>query len=262
VNRYDTYSQAEPNAEEWQRREETREREAETSALARARASNNPDAIADDPAAAAAWRAEQRAERNAALPVVHLQPYPQPIIKVSSEPAPPKTTGATPHQMKSNLLGMCATADRFFVAGRNGDFRRQREKIALREAELRIASPEIWPLYERDRDAEQLARRCAAIEGDIITRVANAPADPPEYGDSPVPGRPGYQRTPAPEPTPPPTPKPAPVTPPARPAPKDTRTTLDCAVEMLVAEYSSGAVIDAAWAAAHRLFKPNREKAA
>jgi hypothetical protein len=31
---------------------------------------------------------------------------------------------------------------------------------------------------------------------------------------------------------------------------------LDKAVEQLVAQYTSGAVIDAAWAAAHRLFKP------
>lgn len=160
------------------------------------------------------------------LPVVSL-PGPMPVIPPPPAPLP---GGATPYQLKSNLLGMCATADKYAAAGRTADHLRQLAKIKTVEAKLRAASPEIWPLYERDREDQRQARKCAAI--------AAEPAPPP-----------------APKPAPPP--KPAPVTPPARP---DARTTLDCAVEQLVAEYTCGAVIDAAWAAAHRLFRPNSGK--
>jgi ATPase subunit of ABC transporter with duplicated ATPase domains len=41
---------------------------------------------------------------------------------------------------------------------------------------------------------------------------------------------------------------------PAPPAPE--KSDLDARVEALVAQYGNGAVIDASWAAAHRLFKP------
>jgi 3-oxoacyl-ACP reductase-like protein len=68
----------------------------------------------------------------------------------------------------------------------------------------------------------------------------------------------GEERRPAPKPEPAPARPPAPAA--ARPAPQ--LTGLEMAVEQLVAEYTCGAVIDAAWEAAHRLFKPNREKAA
>jgi hypothetical protein len=208
VNRFEEYNQAGQTTEEWQHREEAAERESAAAELRHHRRSADPDAAAHN-----------------RLPVVELQPHPQPTV-----PAPPKG-GATAHQLKSNLLGMHATADMYQRAGRGADLRRQVAKIQEREAELKAASPEIWPLYERDREAERQARRCAAVAAE-----------------------------PGPQPAPPPPPaRPAPAEPPARP---DTRTTLDCAVETLVAEYTCGAVIDAAWAAAHRLFRPNREKAA
>jgi hypothetical protein len=170
-------------------------------------------------------RGEER--RPAPLPTVHL-PGPCPVI------APPTAPGATPHQQRSNLLGMCATADRYRAAGQAASLKRQLARIALREGELKTSSPEMWPLYERDREAERQARKCAAVSAE--------PARP------------------APEATPPPAPNPAPVATATRPGPQ--LAGLDMAVEQLVREYSSGAVIDAAWAAAHRLFSPNRGKAA
>lgn len=45
-----------------------------------------------------------------------------------------------------------------------------------------------------------------------------------------------------------------PTAPPTPPDPNDKRTALDKAVEALVRQHTSGAVIEAAWAAAHRIF--------
>ena len=45
---------------------------------------------------------------------------------------------------------------------------------------------------------------------------------------------------------------------PAAEYPQGKLTELDAAVEALVAAHTCGAVIDAAWAAAHRLFRPAR----
>jgi hypothetical protein len=42
---------------------------------------------------------------------------------------------------------------------------------------------------------------------------------------------------------------------------EDTLSTLDRAVEQLVRDHTSGALIDAAWAAAHRLFQPAAARA-
>jgi hypothetical protein len=49
----------------------------------------------------------------------------------------------------------------------------------------------------------------------------------------------------------------APPEPPPPPAPADPRSDLDRAVEALVAAHTCSAVLDATWAAAHRLFRPN-----
>jgi hypothetical protein len=152
--------------------------------------------------------------------------------RMTPTPAPPKD-GATPYQRKAALLAMQWTAERYAqaahcgAASAAGRLKRQLALIALREGELKAASPELWPLYERDREAERLERqagRCAATAA---------------------------------EPAPAPAPKPAPA-PPARPEPADKRTDLDRAVEELVRHYTCGDVCEAAWEASHRIYRPNQ----
>ena len=142
----------------------------------------------------------------------------------------------TPHQQRAALLRMHATAHQYRQAGRAADLKRQLAKISTREIEFYNAAPELRETYVADREREQEHR-------DRQARLI-APATPPPPAAA---QEAGAARNPS-QATAKPT---AAQTPPAK-----GLTPLESAVEALVAAHTCGAVIDAAWAAAHRLFHP------
>ena len=100
------------------------------------------------------------------------------------------------------------------------------------------------------RLSDYVAKRRAEDEQDARDRAAHGPTvrlpQQPEPAIAPPAPRKrranvAARRKPAAAPVPP-------------PPPPDTRSDLDRAVEQLVRQYTSGAVIDAAWEAAHRIF--------
>jgi hypothetical protein len=234
------------------------------------------------PAAAEGYRTAATASYRAAQPIVAAitapdpdpdgaSPAPLPVFNLpptaaqqiaAQIPAPPrKPSQQTPHQMRANLLGMHATAHAMRRDGKAASLKRQLAKIAVREEQFSTAAgPNMYDIYKADRDGEQQQRDRREANARIIeasSAQATAPQPPP--------------------PPPPPAPEPPPTPPPTAAArrpghsrthynndpemaeyPNGKLTDLDRAVEDLVRAHGNCAVIDASWAAAHRLFKPNR----
>jgi hypothetical protein len=204
----------------------------------------------DEERTAPAREARERAAEINSPGVIHDRPA-LPDFRAAPPPyiihAPPPTR-ATVHQQRAALLGMHATADQYRQAGRSSDLRRQLAKIATREDQLmRDAIPEMWGTYLRDRDHAQEARDSTRARIRII-EASSSQATRPEPPPAPEPPKAPPARNPNAATTKPPA---------AQTGPASGLTDLDRAIETLVSAHTCGAVIDAAWSAAHRLFRPN-----
>jgi hypothetical protein len=238
-NQYEDYAEAPPTEQEHIQRGEEIERTREAARL----------------------RAEPSEPPAPALPVFHAPTRTQTI------PAPAAPSKLSPMQLRAQLLGMHATADRYRTYGHTGPLRASLKKIETYETELRQRTDQdAMAAYAKDRDQQRYERQRAqtaprpAPAGALMHITTPAPA--PEYHEPARCTAPGCRRLAVVDEGAAPHcgAHQAPVPPAVEAARKreaegqaDPLTELDRAIEALIREHHMGAVLDAAWAASARV---------